>query len=240
LPNRPRFLTLRGRIEGISGEGNHPDAAPPELFASEQIKELDMRLLGKPWLPLAALLLVPALAVAGDPPVAKSPGVVVRVRSIDALFEVARYGAGLVGKGDIAEQLEQMVRNREDGIDLKKPIGFYAQVGKDLGDATAVLLLPVSGEKELLDALDGFGVKPQKGADGVYTVALPNVPVKTYFRFSNGYAYVTAMKKDASTRPGCRRPRRCSALSRTRWCQPPFGSIRSRRGSRGCCWTSST
>src|SRR5205807_4979064 len=63
--------------------------------------------------------------------------------------------------------------------------------------ATGVLLLPVSNEKNLIDALNGFNIQPQKGADGVYTVALPNVPVKTYFRFSNGYAYITAMKKDA-------------------------------------------
>jgi hypothetical protein len=154
-----------------------------------------MRLFGKSWLPLTALLLLPALAVAGE--TAKSPAVVVRVRSIDAVFEAARLGANLVGKGDIADQLVEMVKNREDGIDLKKPIGFYGQVGKDLGDATGVLLLPVSSEKNLIDALNGFNIQPQKGADGVYTVELPNVPVKGYLRFSQGYAYITALKREA-------------------------------------------
>jgi hypothetical protein len=154
-----------------------------------------MQLLHKPWLPLAALLLLPALAVAGD--TAKPPSVVVRVRSVDALFEVARYGAGLVGKADLVENAEQFIRNREDGIDLKKPIGLYGQFGKDLGDSTGVLLLPVSSEKDLLAALNSFSIEPKKGDDGIYTVALPNVPVKTYFRFHQGYAYVTAMNKDA-------------------------------------------
>jgi hypothetical protein len=154
-----------------------------------------MRLLGKRWLPFAALVLLAAPAAAGE--TTKPPSAVVRVRSLDALFEVARFGANLVGKGDLAEQLEQMIKNREDGIDLKKPIGFYGLVGKDLGDAAGVLLLPVSSEKNLLDALNGFNIQTQKGDDGVYTVELPNVPVKTYFRFSQGYAYVTALKKEA-------------------------------------------
>jgi hypothetical protein len=158
-----------------------------------------MRLLCKAWLPLAALLVLPALAVAGDQPATKPPSVVFRVRSIDALFEVARFGAGMVDKADFAEQIEQLIKNRDDGIDFKKPIGFYGQFGKDIADATAVLLLPVSDEKALLDALNGFNIQPKKGDDGVYTVQLPNVPVPAFFRFSGGYAYVTAMKKDAIT-----------------------------------------
>src|SRR5262249_10254398 len=47
---------------------------------------------------------------------------------------------------------------------------------------------------------------PEEGKDGLYTLKIENSPFDVYFRFANGYAYVTARDADAIAKNALRMP----------------------------------
>jgi hypothetical protein len=63
--------------------------------------------------------------------------------------------------------------------------------------ASSVVLLPIVNEKTVLGTLERFGVKVEKGKDGLHTFQPPGSPFPVHFRFADGYAHVTA--RDADT-----------------------------------------
>src|SRR5262249_21969831 len=108
-----------------------------------------------------------------------------------------RYLAALVGREEEAKQFESMLKERTgpkglEGLDTKKPLGFYGVVDKELTKSQAILLLPIADEKAFLATLEKVNLKPEKSADGLYTVTPENVPIPVIFRFANGYLYGTA------------------------------------------------
>ncbi len=142
---------------------------------------------------------VPAPAAESEKP---EPTFVARVRSLDALIEDAKYVATLAGGGEVAKQVEGIIKARIgekglDGIDTTRPLGFYATVGGGLDDTVAVAMLPIKDEKALLGLLKGLKLDAEKGKDGLYTVRPDFLPVEVYFRIVNKYAYVTAINADA-------------------------------------------
>lgn len=150
---------------------------------------------------LALLAAAPA-ARAAEP---AAPTFVVRVAPLDDLLADARYLATWVDREELVKQLEGMLKAQGEtkagvfGLDPKKPIGLYGTVGPQGFDSSAVLLLPVADEETFLGMLRLVGLKPKKGNDGLYTAEVDlqgfNAPV--YFRFANGYAYVTALTRAA-------------------------------------------
>src|SRR5271166_3619808 len=63
----------------------------------------------------------------------KQPAVVLRIASLDALIEDARYLAELVGKGESAKQAESFLKSFTGekglgGLDTTKPFGFYGKL----------------------------------------------------------------------------------------------------------------
>ncbi len=149
----------------------------------------------------------PARAADSSPPT-----LVVRVKSIDGLLADAKYLAGLAGRSEQADQFEKMLPAflgpkglGGTGLDTTRPWGMYAQLDPQIPNSPVVVLIPVSDENAFvasLKMLAGFApggnvtIAKIKGEEG-YAVNSPNAPVEAYFTIADGYAYVTAMRKDS-------------------------------------------
>jgi hypothetical protein len=158
---------------------------------------------------LLSLSLLCLLALPGAPraaePKAAGPAVVLRIKSLEGILSDFAYVAKAAGKEEEAKQLQKMVLAQAGnkglkGIDQARPLGLYVNVGKEGPDSTAVGLIPVSDEDAVLGLLENLNLKAEKGDDGVYTLKAEQSPVPIYFRFANGYAYVTAQHKEALDR----------------------------------------
>lgn len=140
---------------------------------------------------LAALLVFLPSTRAAD------PAVEVRLKSVDVLLSRFEYLGGLAGKGEEAKQFVGVAKaftNAKglEGIDPTKDFGFYAAITPDVVDSPAVLLVPIKDEEAFLGLFaNRIGLAPKKGDDGVYSLDVPMVPMPVFFRFANGYAYVT-------------------------------------------------
>jgi hypothetical protein len=139
------------------------------------------------------------------------PVFVVRLKSLDAMLSDAQYLAGLAGKGEEAKQgmaiLKGMIGEKGlEGIDTKRPIGFYSGLTEGVVDSPMVVMVPVADEDAVMEVVKKFGVKAEKDDNGIYEVTMPRLPVGVYFRFANKYAYVTFgkiknIKGDAALKP---------------------------------------
>jgi hypothetical protein len=157
------------------------------------------------WLPCLALLAltaVPAPRLAAQQKAQAPPTVVLRVRSLDTLFDTARVVAGLFGKEQTVKQLEDLIKSKAgpkglDAIDGKRPVGLYARVGKDISDLQAVFLIPIASEKDFLELLANLDYKAEKGKDGLYAIKQNILPNDVHLRFAHQYAYLTPLGADA-------------------------------------------
>jgi hypothetical protein len=133
------------------------------------------------------------------------PTVVLRVRSIDTVIENGKLLARLAGREELAPQIEGLIKSKIgpkglDGIDTRRPLGLYAQINDNLGEAAGVVLVPIADEAAFLGLLENLNFKATKDKDGLYTVAKEAAPVPVYFRFAHQYAYVTALNSASVAR----------------------------------------
>jgi hypothetical protein len=140
--------------------------------------------------------LLPAAPARADDEAPGKPALVVRFNSLDRLTADARYLARLADREELFKQVESLLKARTgekglEGLDPKKPIGFYAHVGPNGIDSTGALLVPVADEKALLGQLENLDLKAKKDEGGVYSVTLDQLPFPVLFRFAKGYAFVT-------------------------------------------------
>jgi hypothetical protein len=155
-------------------------------------------------LSVAGLVVGPGLARADDAP-SKPPTIVLRIHSLDAVVKDLKYLSNLSGQKEGAQQLDEGIKKvfpkgfDAAGIDGKRPLGLYSSLDPEgnLMDTTAVVLIPISNEKEALAFLEQHQIEAKKEDDGSYAVSLPNAPFPGYFRFAHGYAYVTIRDKGA-------------------------------------------
>jgi hypothetical protein len=171
--------------------------------------------------PLLCLLALPGVPRAAEPKAA-APAVVLRIKSLEGILSDFAYVAKEAGKEEEAKQIQKMILAQAGekglkGFDQTRPLGLYVNVGKEGPDSTVVGLIPVSDENTVLGLLENLNLKAEKGDDGVYTVKAEQSPVPVYFRFAHGYAYVTALHKEALDRaalpaPGDVLPAQDSAL----------------------------
>lgn len=146
------------------------------------------------WAVLAAAGLA-AVANAAPP----KPAVEVRLVGATNLAPVIEYGGGLFGQGETAKQLGELLKafaeNEKgfEGLDLKRPIGFYAMLADKVEDSTVVLMVPVADADSVVGLMTGkLSLDPKKDEKtGIYSVDVPNVPSTVYFRFNDGYMYAT-------------------------------------------------
>ncbi len=149
---------------------------------------------------LAVLIAFPALASAADTQ-PNAPSVLVRVQSVNDLIKTVEYVGTLLPE-DAREQVKQGVdfvksliddKKGIEGLDVKGPIGLYAILTPEVTSSPVVGLIPVADEETVLAALKARAMlEVKKGKDGVYETTPPNSPVTVFFRFANGYAYITA------------------------------------------------
>lgn len=133
-------------------------------------------------------------------PATAIPTVIVRLKSLDGLIADARYIVELAGKEEEAKQGEAFLKQITgpkglEGVDTKKPIGFYGKLGPNGVDSDVVVMVPIADEETALEFIKRF-TKPEKGDDGVYTLNIAQSPLPLYFRFANGYIYITIRDKD--------------------------------------------
>ena len=132
----------------------------------------------------------------------------VQIRSLDTLIDNIKLLVSLAGQDNIANQVDQLIKTKLgpkgfEGIDPKRPIGFYSRFGsKDLNhaDVNGVLLVPIADEDAFLNLLTNLNFKAEKNAQsGIYKVktskdgTTPNV----LFRFVDKYAYVSILNVEA-------------------------------------------
>lgn len=151
-----------------------------------------------------ALVAACGLAVAAPAPAADpktdAPSVLVRVQSVNDLLKTAEYVATLLPE-DAREMVKQGVdfaksliddKKGIEGLDVKNPIGLYAALNADNPNASPIVgLIPVADKDALLDALKARAMLEIKEKDGLYETTVPMVPAAIFFRFANGYAYVS-------------------------------------------------
>lgn len=153
------------------------------------------------WLALAVLaVLVRPMYGEGRKPAQAVPTVIVRLKSLDGLIADARYLTEMAGKEEEAKQAEGFLKQLTgpkglEGIDTTKPSGLYGKLGPNGVDSEVVVMLPIADEATALEFLKRF-TKPEKGDDGVYTVNVERSPFPIFFRFVDGYAYVTLRDKE--------------------------------------------
>ncbi len=142
-----------------------------------------------------ALLATALFAPAADP---VGPAVEIRIRSVNDLLEYGEYLGDIAGQGEQAKQgvaFARAVTNAKtglEGIDPNRPIAGYALVTPDVVNTPVVIVLPVADEEMFANLLKKRLSLDVKGpTDGVYEVAVPNVPMPVFFRFANKSAYVT-------------------------------------------------
>jgi hypothetical protein len=149
---------------------------------------------------LALLSLAVALgarqAPAADPET--KPALVVRVASFDTLISDIKYIMEVAGKGEEAKQFEGILKaalgpDGIEGFDTTKPIGAYGKLTKDITSSPPVLLIPVTKPDDLLAYMKKKGITPDDPKDGLYKAEIEGLAGAVYFRFANGYAYVTML-----------------------------------------------
>jgi hypothetical protein len=153
---------------------------------------------------LLCALVLPVLSPAESAaqPAQTPPTLVVRLASLDNLFENLKLLGGLWGKDDIAGKLEDSIKSRLGprglyGIDGREPIGFYAKIGKDLTELSGVLVVPIKGDKEFKEMLGGLGWEVSAAKDGIHSVKQNLLPIDVQYRVSGKYAYVSLIGADA-------------------------------------------
>jgi hypothetical protein len=165
------------------------------------------------WIAALTLVAVALPARAAD----AAPTLLVRIKSLDGLIADAHYFATLAGQEEQARQAEKMLPSflglkdlAGTGIDTKKPIGAYGILDPQIPNSQVVVMIPVADEKVFVETLTKIGgmipnvnAKIVKGDDGIYTISSQAAPVEAYFAVADGYAYVTALRKD-SIAPGAR------------------------------------
>ena len=129
------------------------------------------------------------------------PALEIRLRAVNDLLTSFEYIGESVGKGDEVKQAAALVKafagpKGVEGIDIKRPFGFYGIVTPNVVDSPLVLMIPVADNEAFVNLLSGrLMLSPEKGDDGIYSLDVPNFNPKVYFTFANKYVYATVLNK---------------------------------------------
>jgi hypothetical protein len=140
---------------------------------------------------LTALLLSTAPTLAADPPI------VFQVQPLGRVLDDLRTAANLVGGEKAVMAVNKKIKDTFgekglEGFDIGRPIVGYVILTPKVEDTTAVIALPITGEKEFLDLFErATGEKPAVDPKDktLYSLPAPG-QAKALMRFSNQYAYI--------------------------------------------------
>jgi hypothetical protein len=155
---------------------------------------------------LGALLLA-AAPLSAEPP---KPTIVVQTKPVARLMgdfrEMVRQTAG----PDLVEQAlkefdnglkEVLGEQGFEGLDINRPIGGYIVLRDDIAEATIVLAVPITGEKEFLGLLGRMKLKTEavKDKPGAYTLQFPEpiFPKASVVHVAGAWAHVSINAGDA-------------------------------------------
>lgn len=148
----------------------------------------------------AVALLVAATPLSAAPRPDEKPGgpaVVGQAKSLNDLLVMTKTLVRNVAGDELYKQFEQHALPNLDpkklpGIDPKRPFGLYGTIDADLAKCRAIVMVPVSGEKEFLDMLEQFDIPVNKGKEaGTFEfVTPPDVPFPIAGRIHKEYAYI--------------------------------------------------
>jgi hypothetical protein len=175
-------------------------------------------------------LCVFALAVIAAPhapvPVSSeaSPVLFGRIQPLAKFVDDAATLAEKFGKADAGKAIDAKIAHalgldslKSSGLDLQKPLGFYAFVGDDVKKSTVVAMLPVVDRKAVLDLVGQYQIKAVSLGDDLYSLDIPEETLPVFVRFADGYAYVTAPDKAAIARDRILPPAKVFAANETAW-----------------------
>src|SRR5262249_7114266 len=142
------------------------------IWDRKKEKIMPVRLL--PFLALLSflgLMADPARGLRAEQQTSSSPGLILRFRPIDTLQVDIKWLIKTAGQEEAAKQVDELLNAyvKGKGIDAKKPLGVYGNVGPMGIDSSAVVMIPVTEEKPFLKLLDGLGYTvKEKG--GMHTI----------------------------------------------------------------------
>src|SRR6516164_892959 len=141
---------------------------------------------------LAALLFTTAPAIAADPPI------VFQVQPVGQVLDELRAAGGMVAGEKGTKAVNKIVKSifGEKGLEgfaITRPVVGYVILAPKPEDITAVIALPVVGEKEFLTLCDRVNrdkVKVDTQDKTLYHLPPLDPRYKALMRFSNQYAYI--------------------------------------------------
>lgn len=144
---------------------------------------------------LALLTVAAAGAPAADPPL---PPIVFQTQPVGRILDELRNGARMIGdeKGAKAfnDSLKQTLGDKGlEGLDVGRPVVGYVVLAPRPEDITAVVAIPVTGEKEFLDLCERLSrQKPTLAPkeQDLYVLPSPDSRYKAMLRFRDRYAYI--------------------------------------------------
>ena len=138
----------------------------------------------------AAALFAPPTLRAADPPIT------FQSHSLDRVLDELRAAADLVGGEKAVKAVNKGIKESFgakglDGLDISRPVVGYVLLDPKPANITAVVALPITGEKEFLALCDRANREPHKDlGKGLYRLPPLNPAYQARMRFSDGYAYV--------------------------------------------------
>ncbi len=138
----------------------------------------------------AVALFAPSGLFAADPPIT------FQTQPFDRVLGDLRTAADFVGgekaiKAFNASLKEKLGAKGFEGLDINQPIVGYVILAPKPEDITAVVVLPITGEKEFLALCDrANSVKHKDLGKGLYELPPLDSRYKARMRFSDGHAYI--------------------------------------------------
>jgi len=168
---------------------------------------------------VAALLFASPALLAADPPVVQArpvgvgagaaepalPPIVFQAHPLGRVLDELRMTADIIGGEKAVKAVNKGLKEifgdkGLDGLDLGRPIVGYVVLAPKPEDITAVIALPVTGEKEFLDLCERANRQKPKLAEkekDVYELPPLDPRYKALMRFKDGYAYIAYGAKPA-------------------------------------------
>ena len=138
----------------------------------------------------AAALFAPAAVRAADPPIT------FQTHPLDRVLADLRAAADLVGGEKAVKAVNKSIEDAFgkkgfEGLDLNQPVVGYVILAPKPQDITAVVVFPITGEKEFLALCDRANRDKHKDlGKGLYQLPPLEPRYKARLRFSDGHAYL--------------------------------------------------
>ena len=154
-----------------------------------------------------AALFLAATPILAEPP---KPTITLQAKPVSRLMSDAREIIRQVAGPDFAERalkefdggLKELLGEQGfEGLDVNRPLGGYVVLRDEIQDASAVFVIPITGEKEFIGLLGRMKLQTEavKDKPGVYTLQFPEqiFPRASVVHVAGAWAHVSLNAGDA-------------------------------------------